>query len=67
MSRMVHFIGCNQKFDAIIVDEGQDFKDSWFFCLEGMLKENGYFYSFADMHENLFGNELDALKDFKMS
>jgi hypothetical protein len=56
-----------EKFDAIIVDEGQDFKESWFLCLEVMLKKGGHFYIFADRHQDLFGHGLDTLKDFQMS
>lgn len=55
------------KFDAIIVDEGQDFKEHWYLCLEEMLKQDGHFYIFADRNQNLFGHGLDALKDFQMS
>jgi superfamily I DNA/RNA helicase len=57
----------DEKFDAILVDEGQDFKENWYLCLDQMLKENGHFYIFADRHQNLFGNGLDSLKDFQMS
>ncbi|MBU9713046.1 AAA family ATPase [Evansella tamaricis] len=56
-----------EKFDAILVDEGQDFKENWFICLDEMVKKDGHFYIFADRHQNLFGNGLDALKDFEMS
>lgn len=56
-----------EKFDAIIVDEGQDFKEYWFLCLEEMLIKDGYHYIFADRHQNLFGHGLDTLKDFQMS
>lgn len=57
----------NEKFDAIIVDEGQDFKESWYLCLDEMIKQDGHFYIFADRHQNLFGNGLDSIKDFQMS
>lgn len=59
--------GQDEKFDAIIVDEGQDFNENWYLCLHEMVKEDGNFYIFADKHQNLFGNGIDALKDFKMS
>lgn len=55
------------KFDAIIVDEGQDFKEYWFLCLEEMLIKDGHYYIFADRHQNLFGHGLEILKDFQMS
>lgn len=30
-----------EKFDAVIVDEGQDFREEWLLCLEAALKEKG--------------------------
>lgn len=55
------------KFDAIIIDEGQDFKEEWLLCLEAMNKDDGEFYIFADRNQNIFGNGLDSLKDIGMS
>lgn len=52
----------DEKFDAIIVDEGQDFKSSWITCLESMLTPDGHFYIFADPNQNLFESDLDLLK-----
>ncbi|HHY11027.1 MAG TPA: hypothetical protein GX529_00175, partial [Firmicutes bacterium] len=45
------------RFDSIIVDEGQDFHESWLVCLESMLRdrEDGEFYIFADPNQDLFG------------
>lgn len=43
-----------EKFDALIVDEGQDFRPHWFACLEAMIKEDGEFYVFADPSQNIF-------------
>lgn len=45
------------KFDSILVDEGQDFHESWLLCLESMLRdrEGGEFYVFADPNQDLFG------------
>ena len=56
-----------EKYDAIIVDEGQDFKDTWFLCLEAMLKPEGQFYVFADPKQDLFGHGLDSLKNMAVS
>lgn len=55
------------KFDAIVVDEGQDFKEEWFLCLENMLKKDGQFYIFADLNQDIFGNGLSSLKNIEMS
>ncbi len=56
------------KFDSIIVDEGQDFREEWFVCLEAMLRdpENGEFYVFADPSQDLFGGSIGYLKRGKL-
>lgn len=41
-------------YDAIIIDEGQDFKESYWIALESLLKENGYLYLFFDNNQNLY-------------
>ncbi len=51
-----------EKFDALIVDEGQDFQEEWYFCLRSMLKENGHFYIFADPSQTIFGTDSAFLK-----
>lgn len=45
------------RFDAIIIDEGQDFNPAW---LEGLMeflddKEKGCLYFFHDQHQNVYG------------
>ena len=47
-------------YDAIIVDEGQDFHENYWIGLEALLKEDGYLYIFFDNNQNLFG----GIKDF---
>ena len=47
-------------YDAIIVDEGQDFQETYWFALESLLKEDGYLYVFYDDNQNLYG----GVKDF---
>ncbi|KKM08721.1 hypothetical protein SY88_21605 [Clostridiales bacterium PH28_bin88] len=56
-----------EKFDAIIVDEGQDFQEFWYSCLESMLKADGEFYIFADPNQNLFNTQTEHLKRFAIS
>lgn len=53
-----------EKFDAIVVDEGQDFKEAWVTVLESMLKDDGEFYIFADPDQNLFNT--DSANTWKM-
>ncbi len=52
----------SKRYDAIIVDEGQDFCDLWWIPLEQLLadKETGSFYIFHDPHQNIFRRD-DAL------
>jgi hypothetical protein len=43
-------------FDAVIVDEGQDFKETYWIALEGLLtSKDGIFYVFYDDNQNLYG------------
>jgi len=47
------------QYDAIIVDEGQDFTLSYWVTVEGMLKSDGYLYIFYDPDQNLYGTDLE--------
>jgi len=42
------------QFDAIVVDEGQDFKDTYWIALSALLRPNGIFYVFFDDNQNLY-------------
>ncbi len=48
--------------DAIIVDEGQDFDDSWFMALEGAMAEpdSALFLVFADPHQAIYREGWEA-------
>ena len=46
-------------YDAIIVDEGQDFQDNYWIAIESLLKEDGYLYIFYDNNQNLYGGTGD--------
>lgn len=50
-----------KKYDAIVVDEGQDFRPQWFKCLEQMVKPQGEFYVFADSSQNIFNVDPSGL------
>lgn len=52
----------DQKYDALIVDEGQDFRPQWFKCLEAMVKQDGEFYVFADSSQNIFNVDPSGLE-----
>lgn len=49
-------------FDAVIVDEGQDFRANWWTSLELLLAdpENGILYVFADDHQDLYRTGWEA-------
>lgn len=53
-------IDLKEKYDAILIDEGQDFKYEWFKCLkENFLKDNGEFLIFADEKQNIYERALE--------
>jgi len=49
-------------YDVILVDEGQDFKESWFKLLRAFLKENGEILIVFDDKQNIYG-----IKKFKIA
>lgn len=51
------------KFDAIFVDEGQNFKKNWWKCIEKLLKEDAYFYIFYDPYQSIFGKEQETIEE----
>lgn len=53
----------DQKFDVVIIDEGQDFQEHWLICLEIMVKQDGELYIFADPNQNLFQGGLQGLRN----
>ena len=55
----------NIRYDAIIVDEGQDFKDEWLESLESCLKDrgNGFFYIFYDNNQKIYHQHISRLQN----
>lgn len=51
------------KYDAILIDEGQDFQKEWFYILKEFLKDDGEFFIMADEKQNIYNNELDSNKN----
>jgi hypothetical protein len=49
----------SDKFDALIVDEGQDFRTDYWISLSYLLRDDGYFYIFYDPEQNVFGSEME--------
>lgn len=62
-----------QKFDAVIVDEGQDFSPEMWKAIEELTTPDGHFVVFYDPNQNLFYEEthlpesLNACKEFRLS
>ncbi len=53
-------LGPEYKFDAVVVDEGQDFRELWWASLEGVFRNPGAkacYYVFYDPMQNLFVDE----------
>ena len=50
----------DERFDAIVVDEAQDFPDEYWFPFEFLLEDpsNSPFYIFYDVHQNLYQRSL---------
>lgn len=48
-----------EQYDALIVDEGQDFRRVYWRSLGPLLREGGYYYIFYDPDQNVFGTEMD--------
>lgn len=46
-------------YDAIIVDEGQDFQLSYWVALEPLLRDDGYLFVFYDSNQNLYAGTGD--------
>ena len=45
-----------KKFDAVIIDEGQDFKEFWFELIERHLNPDGRFVVFLDQNQDIFNH-----------
>ena len=51
----------DQKYDLVIVDEGQDFHKSWFSSLESIIKDDGQLIIFYDPLQNTLENQNDSM------
>lgn len=52
-----------EKFQTILIDEAQDFKENWFRVIKDkFLEQNGNFLLFADEKQNIYSRELDSEK-----
>jgi len=56
-----------KQFDAILVDEAQDFKEYWWLPVEAMLRSDAHFYVFMDPGQNIYEGDVKALLDLPTS
>jgi len=51
----------NQRFDAIIIDEGQDFEALWWLSIQELLKDptNGPLYIFYDDNQHIYSTRME--------
>jgi hypothetical protein len=58
-SRFVDLLTKKQlHFDALIIDEGQDFREQYWISISELIDDNGYFYIFYDPDQNLYETKL---------
>ncbi|CAE6791148.1 ATP-dependent helicase [Paraburkholderia domus] len=51
----------SERFDTVIVDEGQDFREAWVAPIERLLRKNGRFWWLEDPMQNLYMRSSVAL------
>jgi hypothetical protein len=58
-----------EEFDAIIIDEGQDFRPEWLAMTEMLLRSpsNGVFYIFYDANQNVMSRESSFIDEIEFS
>ena len=52
-----------ERFDAIVVDEGQDIRDNWWITLESLLNDpdDGILFIFQDPHQAIYRRNAERL------
>jgi hypothetical protein len=56
-----------ENYDAIIVDEGQDFREVWWLLIETLLKHDGQLRVFADNNQRLYGDVGRLKRDLQLA
>ena len=54
-----------RRYDAIIVDEGQDFQDHWWMAVQASLNKAGKLRVFADNNQNVYGINQNLIDDIE--
>lgn len=53
------------RYDAIVVDEAQDFRETWWLPVRQMLGDDGFFYVFYDPEQNVYDTNLSPIKNLQ--
>jgi len=51
------------RYDALVVDEAQDFRETWWLPLRELVRPEGYFYAFYDPEQNVYDTNLEPIED----
>jgi len=51
------------RYDALIVDEAQDFRETWWLPVRELTGSDGYFYVFYDPEQNVYNTNLEPIGD----
>jgi hypothetical protein len=51
------------RYDALIVDEAQDFRETWWLPVRELIGPGGYFYVFYDPEQNVYDTNLEPIED----
>ena len=55
------------RFDAIVVDEGQDFPSHWWVAIDGLLaSEKSFLHAFYDTNQSIYGSVSSQLASFNL-
>ena len=62
--------GVISAFDAVLIDEGQDFNEAWWIPISSAMKPSGWFYIFYDPKQNVFARDVHfpmATKEYPLT
>lgn len=55
----------DQRYEAVIIDEGQDFQDHWWLAVQGSLHKSGKLRVFVDNNQNVYGVDPNLIEDIE--
>jgi hypothetical protein len=50
-------------YDALVVDEAQDFRETWWLPVRELIGPEGYFYVFYDPEQNVYDTNLEPIEN----